>query len=226
MCARKTLVEFPLRVQSPARRRRGSLAALPRRDTHTGTKTCPRHVFLAALVPFRASARCVSQKTGPPNGWSCFCDTLRAEARKGTSAARKTCRGHVLVPVCVSRRGSAASEPRRLRAGDRTRKGNSTKVFLAHIPFLTVCGNADRKTCGQPKRRPLQRSGLLFWKCTAGRFEPAVRQFRCRRKLPPVWTPSCTMKNAWGSSSCITCCRVPISYLDRHTHSTCTSSPV
>ncbi len=155
-----------------------------------------------------------------------FCDTLRAEARKGTSAARKTCRGHVLVPVCVSRRGSAASEPRRPRAGDRTRKGNSTKAFLAHIPFLTVCGNADRKTCGQPKRRPLQRSGLLFWKCAAGRFEPAVRQFRCRRKLPPVWTPSCTMKNAWGSSSCITCCRVPISYLDRHTHSTCTSSPV
>ena len=37
--------------------RRGSLAALPRRDTHTGTKTCPRHVFLAALVPFRASSR-------------------------------------------------------------------------------------------------------------------------------------------------------------------------
>ena len=40
MCARKTLVEFPLRVRSPARGRRGSLAALPRRDTHTGTKTC------------------------------------------------------------------------------------------------------------------------------------------------------------------------------------------
>ena len=37
--------------------RRGSNAALPRRDTHTGTKTCPRHVFLAALVPFRASSR-------------------------------------------------------------------------------------------------------------------------------------------------------------------------
>ena len=42
--------------------RRGSLAALPRRDTHTGTKTCPRHVFLAALVPFRASARSVPKK--------------------------------------------------------------------------------------------------------------------------------------------------------------------
>ena len=170
--------------------------------------------------------RPLHKKQDHPMGGPVFCDTQRAEARKGTSAARKTCRGHVLVPVCVSRRGSAASEPRRLRAGDRTRKGNSIKVFLAHIPFLTVCGNADRKTCGQPKRRPLQRSGLLFWKCAAGRFEPAVRQFRCRRKLPPVWTPSCTMKNAWGSSSCITCCRVPISYLDRHTHSTCTSSPV
>ena len=104
--------------------------------------------------------------------------------------------------------------------------GNPSKVPPSHSPFLAVGGSADNKTCGQPKRRPLQRSGLLFWKCAAGRFEPAVRQFRCRRKLPPVWTPSCTMKNAWGSSSCITCCRVPISYLDRHTHSTCTSSPV
>ena len=34
------LTGSPTRVQSPARRRRGSLAALPRRDTHTGTKTC------------------------------------------------------------------------------------------------------------------------------------------------------------------------------------------
>ena len=73
MCARKTLVEFPLRVRSPARRRRGSLAALPRRDTHTGTKTCPRHVFLAALVPFRASARSVSQKQDHPLGGPVFC---------------------------------------------------------------------------------------------------------------------------------------------------------
>ena len=31
--------------------RRGSLAARQRRDTHTGTKTCHRHVFLAALAP-------------------------------------------------------------------------------------------------------------------------------------------------------------------------------
>ena len=44
-----------------------------------------------------------------------FWNIPRAEARKGTSAARKTCRGHVLVPVCVSRRGSAASEPRFIR---------------------------------------------------------------------------------------------------------------
>ena len=45
--------------------RRGSLAALPGRHTHTGTKTCHRHVFLAALVPFRASAR-LDQKETPP----------------------------------------------------------------------------------------------------------------------------------------------------------------
>ena len=34
-----------------------------------------------------------------------FWNVPRAEARKGTSAARKTCWGHVLVPVCASRRG-------------------------------------------------------------------------------------------------------------------------
>ena len=45
--------------------RRGLLAALPGRHTHTGTKTCHRHVFLAALVPFRASAR-LDQKETPP----------------------------------------------------------------------------------------------------------------------------------------------------------------
>ena len=170
--------------------------------------------------------RPLHKKQDHPMGGPVFCDTQRAEARKGTSAARKTCRGHVLVPVCVSRRGSAASEPRRLRAGDRTRKGNSIKVFLAHIPFLAVGGSADNKTCGQSqKETPSVRMVFSFWN-VAGRLELAVRQFRCRRKFPPVWTPSCTMKNAWGSSSCITCCRVPISYLDRHTHSTCTSSPV
>ena len=166
------------------------------------------------------------QKRKTPTWVSFFCDTLRAEARKGTSAARKTCRGHVLVPVCVSRRGSAASEPRRLRAVIEREWGNPSKVPPSHSPFLAVGGSADNKTCGQSqKETPSVRMVFSFWN-VAGRFEPAVRQFRCRRKLPPVWTPSCTMKNAWGSSSCITCCRVPISYLDRHTHSTCTSSPV
>ena len=157
-----------------------------------------------------------SKKKHHPSGW-CFFLECRGQARKGTSAARKTCRGHVLVPVCVSRRGSAA----------RNARGGTRQRFPPHTPpSLRYARRTNNKTCGQPKRRPLQRSGLLFWKCAAGRFEPAVRQFRCRRKLPPVWTPSCTMKNAWGSSSCITCCRVPISYLDKHTHSTCTSSPV
>ena len=51
--------------------RRGSLAALPGRHTHTGTKTCHRHVFLAALVPFRASAR-LDQKKHHPDGWCYF----------------------------------------------------------------------------------------------------------------------------------------------------------
>ena len=33
--------------------------------------------------------------------------------KQGTSEARETCRGHVLVPACVWRPGWAASEPRR-----------------------------------------------------------------------------------------------------------------
>ena len=53
-CAKKITTRMGVSIWSG---RRGSLAALPRRDTHTGTKTCPRHVFLAALVPFRASSR-------------------------------------------------------------------------------------------------------------------------------------------------------------------------
>ena len=45
--------------------------------------------------------------------------------------------------VCVSLFVGAAlllCKSGRLRAGDRTRKGNPTKVSLAHIPFLAVCG--------------------------------------------------------------------------------------
>ena len=93
MCARKTLVEFPLRVRSPARRQRGSLAALPRRDTHTGTKTCPRHVFLAALVPFRASARSVSQKKDHPLGGPFFVErATRLELATSTLARSRSTR--------------------------------------------------------------------------------------------------------------------------------------
>ena len=107
-----------------------------------------------------------SKKKHHPSGW-CFFRSSRAEARKGASAARKTCRWHVLVPVCVWRPGRAASEPRRplqkkdtrrgvflfgaalllrksgrLRAGDLTCKGNPIKVSLAYIPFLAIYRSA------------------------------------------------------------------------------------
>ena len=107
-----------------------------------------------------------SKKKHHPSGW-CFFRSSRAEARNGTSAARKTCRWHVLVPVCVWRPGRAASEPRRplqkkdtrrgvflfgaalllrksgrLRAGDLTCKGNPAKVSLAYIPFLAIYRSA------------------------------------------------------------------------------------
>ena len=82
------------------------------------------------------------------------------------------------MPVCVSRRGSAASEPRRLRAGDRTRKGNSIKVFLAHIPFLAVGGSADNKTCGQSQIRQKLRityviRNFCFFDMSIPQSEPA-----------------------------------------------------
>ena len=42
---------------------------------------------------------------------------------QGTSEARETCRGHVLVPACVWRSGRAASEPRRPLQNNTIRQG-------------------------------------------------------------------------------------------------------
>ena len=125
-------------------------------------------------------------------------------------------------------RGAAAPRASLVACGRVIERARETRLkFSLHtFPSSRYAGVQTAKPVDNQKEDHSKGVAFFFWKCAAGRFEPAVRQFRCRRKLPPVWTPSCTMKNAWGSSSCITCCRVPISYLDRHTHSTCTSSPV
>ena len=49
---------------------------------------------------------------------------------------------------------------------------------------------------------------------------------RWRSKLPVVDTPSSTMTKAWGSISAMAWRREAISYLFRHTHSTCTGLSV
>lgn len=49
----------------------------------------------------------------------------------------------------------------RLRADNRTCKGNPTKVSLAHIPFLAICGGADNKSCGQSHSPPKAHG---FWR--------------------------------------------------------------
>ena len=57
---------------------------------------------------------------------------------QGTSKARETCRGHVLVPACVWRPGWAASEPRRpLQKETPSQQGG---VFL-HLPGRRRCAH-------------------------------------------------------------------------------------
>ena len=49
--------------------RRGSLAARPGRHTHAGTKTCPRHVSLASLVPCSSLCPAGKYKKKTPSYW-------------------------------------------------------------------------------------------------------------------------------------------------------------
>ena len=66
----------------------------------------------ARLGRQRASSPAPKRNT-IPTGW-CFLHLPAGQRlEQGTSEARETCRGHVLVPACVWRPGWAASEPRR-----------------------------------------------------------------------------------------------------------------
>ena len=59
-----------------------------------------------------------------------------------------------------------------------------------------------------------------------GTFCDSVIYAKWRSKLPVVDTPSFTMTKAWGSISAMAWRREAISYLFRHTHSTCTGLSV
>ena len=59
--------------------RRGSLAALPDRHTHAGTKTCPRHVSLASLVPCSSLCPAGKCKKTPPCRMVLFCEDKTIE---------------------------------------------------------------------------------------------------------------------------------------------------
>ena len=85
-----------------------------------------------------------SKKKHHPSGW-CFFRSSRAEARKGASAARKTCRWHVLVPVCVWRPGRAASEPRRPLQKNTTHQGGVFCIYRAAGDVLTVMQAAQKR---------------------------------------------------------------------------------
>ena len=104
------------------------------------------------------------------------------------------------MPVCVWRRKSAASEPRRLRAGDLTRKGNPTKVSLAYIPFLAIYRSAhgQQNLRAITKRNTIRQDGVSFVKSGRGskraraeREKHAGGMFRCPcacggAKAPPA----------------------------------------
>ncbi len=64
---------------------------------------------------------------------------------QGTSAARKTCRWHVLVPVCVWRPGRVASEPRRPLQNNTTHQGGVSCIYRAAGDVLTVMQAAQKR---------------------------------------------------------------------------------
>ena len=91
---------------------RGSNRARAKREKHAGGMFwCPR----ACGGPAGPPASLVARSKITPSDRVVFFLHLPAGQRleQGTSEARETCRGHVLVPACVWRPGWAASEPRR-----------------------------------------------------------------------------------------------------------------
>ena len=107
---RKSIPSFPLSANAALTSRLGApregsytpatrlARGAQRRDTHAGTKTCHRHVFLASLVPCSSLGPRHSKKKHHPDGW-CFLfgagDEESAEAPPAAEEARRF-RGSVL----------------------------------------------------------------------------------------------------------------------------------
>ncbi len=79
--------------------------------------------------------------------------------------------------------------------------------------------------CGRFVNRPYNMTPPPGWP-GGGTFCDSVIHAKWRSKLPVVDTPSSTMTKAWGSISAMAWRREAISYLFRHTHSTCTGLSV
>ena len=117
------------KIETPSERMVFSFWNIAADGFELAASTCAKRVksrgeagFPRMALPFvgcrEASSSLVarSKKTRPPFGWSCFLWHAAGQGSKGYERSEKNVPGHVLVPVCVSRRGSAASEPRRPRA--------------------------------------------------------------------------------------------------------------
>ena len=89
---------------------------------------------------------------------------------QGTSEARETCRGHVLVPACVWRPGWAASEPRRPLQNNTIRQGG---VF-----FFAFIGRAEARTGHERSERNMPGA------CFGARVRVAARLGRQRASSP------------------------------------------
>ena len=114
---------------------------------------------------------------------------------QGTSEARETCQGHVLVPACVWRSGWAAGEPRRplqkiapsqqggvffaftgrakARTGhERSERNMPGACFGARVRVAVRLGR-QRASSPAPKRNTILKDGVSFWNA-AGRTKLAA----------------------------------------------------
>ena len=96
---------------------------------------------------------------------------------QGTSEARETCRGHVLVPACVWRPGWAASEPRRpLQKETPSQQGG---VFCIYRP-----GRGSNRARAKREKH----AGGMFWcprACGGPAGPPASLVARSKKKYHP-----------------------------------------
>ena len=97
--------------------------------------------------------------------------------KQGTSEARETCRGHVLVPACVWRPGWAASEPRRpLQKETPSQQGG---VFCIYRP-----GRGSNRARAKREKH----AGGMFWcprACGGPAGPPASLVARSKKKHHP-----------------------------------------